>query len=157
MCVLHSLTSFLSTANGGKSWKSIKFGRFKTQRVLGTHYQLLQQYFYLVGFKDGCAIGNADKMRSAQHYCQSSGYGLLRHHCFLRLKCLDFISGLNPITARSLAELKAGGTEISSTASGSIEYVGSTEPSGPGSIGMVFPLIILIVMIGQIWLPKQSD
>ena len=76
---------------------------------------------------------------------------------FLIYNVWTFKSGLNPIAARSLTELKASGTEISTRASGFIEYVGSTEPAGLGSIGMVLLFIILIMMIGQIWLSKQSD
>ena len=76
---------------------------------------------------------------------------------FFTYNVWTFASGLNPITARSLTELKASGTEISTTAEGFIEYVGSTEPSGLGPIAMVFLLIVLIMMMGQIWLPKQSD
>lgn len=76
---------------------------------------------------------------------------------FFTYNVWSFVSGLNPITARSLTELKASGAEISTTAEGFIEYVGSTEPSGLGPVALVFLLIILVMMLAQIWLPKQSD
>lgn len=65
---------------------------------------------------------------------------------FFTYNVRTFTSGLNPITAKSLTELKASGTEISSTASGFFEYVGFTEPSGLRPIGMLFLLMILIMM-----------
>ena len=76
---------------------------------------------------------------------------------FFTYNVWSFASGLGPITARSLSELKESGVEISTTAQGFIEYIGTTEPSGLGPVAMVFLLIVLIMMLGQIWLPKQSD
>ncbi|MEC8176543.1 MAG: hypothetical protein VX055_01980 [Pseudomonadota bacterium] len=76
---------------------------------------------------------------------------------FFTYNVWSFASGLGPITARSLSELKESGVEISTTAEGFIEYIGTTEPSGLGPVAMVFLLIVLIMMLGQIWLPKQSD
>ncbi|CAI8431326.1 MAG: hypothetical protein ISQ27_06915 [PS1 clade bacterium] len=76
---------------------------------------------------------------------------------FFTYNVWTFASASGPITARALSDLKASGVEISSAAQGYIEYVGTTEPTGISVPGMVFLIIVLIMMLGQIWLPKQSD
>ncbi|MGB2220459.1 MAG: hypothetical protein ACPH4G_09395 [Henriciella sp.] len=61
------------------------------------------------------------------------------------------------LTARSLEDLQASGTEISETATGFIAYVGTTDPvSTPTPVGMVFVGVVGLMMLMQIWMPKQS-
>ena len=58
--------------------------------------------------------------------------------------------------ARGLSNLKEAGTEISSTADGFIAYVGITDPvTMPSPIGVAFIAISGLIIIGNIWLPKQ--
>tara|TARA_B100000963_G_scaffold222588_1_gene194078 strand:+ start:945 stop:1364 length:420 start_codon:yes stop_codon:yes gene_type:complete len=84
----------------------------------------------------------------------SSAFCLLS--VFFVYNAWTFFSANNPLTARALTNLKAQGTEISDIATGFIEYVGTTEPSGVGIPGMVFLLVITLMMLGQIWLPKEG-
>ena len=59
--------------------------------------------------------------------------------------------------SRSLSELKASGAEISSTAEGYIAYVGTTEAvTTPVPLGIAFFVVSGIIILGQIWLPKQN-
>ena len=59
--------------------------------------------------------------------------------------------------SRSLSDLKASGTEISSTAEGYIAYVGTTEAvTTPVPLGIAFFVVSGIIILGQIWLPKQN-
>ena len=59
--------------------------------------------------------------------------------------------------ARSLSELKASGTEISSTADGYIEYVGTTDAvTSPLPLAIAFIVVSGLIILGQIWLPKQN-
>ena len=53
--------------------------------------------------------------------------------------------------SRSLSELKASGTEISSTADGYIAYVGTTEAvTTPTPLGIAFFVVSGIIILGQI-------
>ena len=59
--------------------------------------------------------------------------------------------------ARNLSDLKASGTEISSTADGYIEYVGTTEAvTAPLPLAIAFIVVSGLIILGQIWLPKQN-
>ena len=84
----------------------------------------------------------------------SSAFCLLS--VFFVYNAWTFFSANNPLTARALTNLKAQGTEISDIATGFIEYVGTTEPSGVGIPGMLFLLVITLMMLGQIRLPKEG-
>lgn len=69
----------------------------------------------------------------------------------------EFTSANAPLTARAFTQLQAGGTEISDIAQGFIAYVGTTEPSGPGPMALVFLAVITVMMMGMIWAPKQPS
>ena len=59
-------------------------------------------------------------------------------------------------TANGLSNLKEAGTEITSTADGFIAYVGTTDPATmPIPIGIAFIVISGLIILGNIWLPKQ--
>ncbi|MDA9623444.1 hypothetical protein N9S49_01570 [Rhodobiaceae bacterium] len=58
--------------------------------------------------------------------------------------------------ARRLTDLKASGTEISSTAEGYIAYVGTTDAATtPIPLGIAFIVVSGIIILGQIWMPKK--
>ncbi len=58
--------------------------------------------------------------------------------------------------ARGLSNLKEAGNEISSTADGFIAYVGTVDPvTTPAPLGIAFLVISGLIIIGNIWLPKQ--
>ena len=60
-------------------------------------------------------------------------------------------------SARALSELKASGSEISTTAEGYIAYVGTTEAvTTPTPLGIAFIVVSGLIILGQIWTPKQS-
>lgn len=84
----------------------------------------------------------------------SSAFCLLS--VFFVYNAWTFFSASNPLTARALTQLQAQGTEISDIATGFIDYVGTTEPSGVGLPGMVFLLVITVMMMAQIWMPKEG-
>ena len=84
----------------------------------------------------------------------SSAFCLLS--VFFVYNAWTFFSANNPLTARALSQLQAQGVEISDIATGFIDYVGTTEPSGIGIPGMLFLLVITAMMLGQIWLPKED-
>ena len=59
--------------------------------------------------------------------------------------------------ARNLSDLKASGAEVSSTADGYIAYVGTTEAvTSPLRLGIAFIVVSGLIILGQIWLPKQN-
>ena len=59
--------------------------------------------------------------------------------------------------ARNLSDLKASGAEVSSTADGYIAYVGTTEAvTSPLPLGIAFIVVSGLIILGQIWLPKQN-
>ena len=64
------------------------------------------------------------------------------------------MSNARPLTARAFNQLQESGTEISDTAQGFITYVGSTEPTG---IGLPMFLLVVAMMMGMIWSPKQPS
>ncbi|NBR51054.1 MAG: hypothetical protein EBT87_04760 [Alphaproteobacteria bacterium] len=84
----------------------------------------------------------------------SSAFCLLS--VFFVYNAWTFFSANNPLTARALTQLQAQGIEISDIATGFIDYVGTTEPSGVGVPGMVFLLVITVMMMAQIWMPKEG-
>ena len=60
-------------------------------------------------------------------------------------------------TYRNLSDLKASGAEVSSTADGYIAYVGTTEAvTSPLPLGIAFIVVSGLIILGQIWLPKQN-
>ena len=60
-------------------------------------------------------------------------------------------------TAAAFVNAKAAGAEISPAAEGFIEYVGTTEgPGTPTPLGIAFLLVVLIMILAQIWYPKQK-
>ena len=60
-------------------------------------------------------------------------------------------------TAAAFVNAKAAGAEISPAAEGVIEYVGTTEvPGTPTPLGIAFLLVVLIMILAQIWYPKQK-
>ena len=85
----------------------------------------------------------------------SSAFGLVA----LSFAWVQFTTVANTWIAasRSLSELKASGAEISSTAEGYIAYVGTTEAvTTPVPLGIAFFVVSGIIILGQIWLPKQN-
>ena len=67
-----------------------------------------------------------------------------------------FFSANHPLTARALTNLQAQGVELSDIATGFIYYVGTTEPTGISIPGMLFLLVITVMMLAQIWMPKEG-
>ena len=60
-------------------------------------------------------------------------------------------------TAGAFANIKSQGMEISQAAEFFIEFVGTTEPATtPTPLVMVFFVIVAIIIIAQIWYPKQD-
>ena len=60
-------------------------------------------------------------------------------------------------TAAVFANIKSEGGEISPAAEGFIEYVGTTELTGtPTGLGMAFLAVVTIIILAQIWYPKQD-
>ena len=60
-------------------------------------------------------------------------------------------------TAAAFVNAKAAGAEISPAAEGFIEYVGTTEvPGTPTPLGIAFLVVVLIMIMAQIWYPKQK-
>ena len=60
-------------------------------------------------------------------------------------------------TAGAFANIKSQGMEISQAAEFFIEFVGTTEPATtPTPLVMVFFVIVTIIIIAQIWYPKQD-
>ena len=85
----------------------------------------------------------------------SSAFGLV----VLAFAWINFTTIANTwiAAARSLSELKANGTEVSSTADGYIAYVGTTEAvTMPLPLGIAFIVVSGLIILGQIWLPKQN-
>ena len=84
----------------------------------------------------------------------SSAFCLLS--VFFVYNAWSFFSASGPLTARALTQLQAQGTEISDIATGFIDYIGTTEPTGVSVPGMVFLLVITVMMMAQIWMPKEG-
>tara|TARA_X000000368_G_scaffold213541_1_gene168697 strand:+ start:2417 stop:2845 length:429 start_codon:yes stop_codon:yes gene_type:complete len=60
-------------------------------------------------------------------------------------------------TAAAFAEIKSQGMEISPAAEFFIDFVGTTEPaSSPTPLGMAFFVVVAIIILAQIWYPKQD-
>ena len=60
-------------------------------------------------------------------------------------------------TAAAFAEIKSQGMEISPAAEFFIDFVGTTEPaSSPTPLGMAFFAVVAIIILAQIWYPKQD-
>ena len=60
-------------------------------------------------------------------------------------------------TAAAFVNAKDAGAEISPAAEGFIEYVGTTEvPGTPTPLGIAFLVVVLIMIMAQIWYPKQK-
>tara|TARA_B100001029_G_C14995829_1_gene414942 strand:- start:460 stop:888 length:429 start_codon:yes stop_codon:yes gene_type:complete len=60
-------------------------------------------------------------------------------------------------TAGAFAMLKSNNIEISPAAESFIEYVGTTETATtPTPLGMAFIIVSGIIILGQIWMPKQN-
>ncbi len=84
----------------------------------------------------------------------SSAFGLVT----LSFCWINFTTVANTwiATARNLTDLKAGGTEITSTADGYIAYVGTTDAvTMPIPLGIAFIVVSGIIILGQIWMPKK--
>ena len=58
--------------------------------------------------------------------------------------------------AQSLSNLKESGTELSQVAEGFISNVGTDFSSTPSPLGIAFIVVIAIMILVQIWLPKQN-
>lgn len=84
----------------------------------------------------------------------SSAFCLLS--VFFVYNAWTFFSANNPLTARALTNLQAQGVELSDIATGFIYYVGTTEPTGISIPGMLFLLVITVMMLAQIWMPKEG-
>jgi hypothetical protein len=84
----------------------------------------------------------------------SSAFCLLS--VFFVYNAWTFFSANNPLTARALTNLQAQGAELSDIATGFIDYVGTTEPTGISIPGMLFLLVITVMMLAQIWMPKEG-
>lgn len=84
----------------------------------------------------------------------SSAFCLLS--VFFVYNAWTFFSANNPLTARALTNLQAQGVELSDIATGFIDYVGTTEPTGISIPGMLFLLVITVMMLAQIWMPKEG-
>ena len=60
-------------------------------------------------------------------------------------------------TAAAFSEIKSQGMEISPAAEFFIDFVGTTEPaSSPTPLGMAFFVVVAIIILAQIWYPKQD-
>ena len=57
--------------------------------------------------------------------------------------------------AQSLSSLKENGVELSAVAEGYIANVGTDFSSTPSHLGIVFLVVTGIIILGQIWLPKN--
>jgi hypothetical protein len=84
----------------------------------------------------------------------SSAFCLLS--VFFVYNAWTFFSANNPLTARALTNLQAQGAELSDIATGFIDYVGTTDPTGISIPGMLFLLVITVMMLAQIWMPKEG-
>ena len=60
-------------------------------------------------------------------------------------------------TASAFNDIKSQGMEISDAAQRFIEFVGTTEPATtPTPLGMLFLIVAAIMILAQIWYPKQN-
>ena len=60
-------------------------------------------------------------------------------------------------TAAAFASIKSQGMEISPAAEGFIDFVGTTDPATtPTPLGMAFFAVVTIIILVQIWYPKQD-
>ena len=60
-------------------------------------------------------------------------------------------------TAAAFTNIKSQGAELSPQAEGFIQYVGTTEVTGtPTPLGMTFLAVVTIIILLQIWYPKQD-
>ena len=85
----------------------------------------------------------------------SSAFGLV----VLAFAWINFTTIANTWIAAAigLSALKASGTEISTAAEGYIAYVGATEAvTIPVPLGIAFIVVSGLIILGQIWLPKQN-
>ena len=57
--------------------------------------------------------------------------------------------------AQNLSNLKESGTELSQVAEGFISNVGTTFSPTPSILGIAFIVVIAVMILGQIWLPKN--
>ena len=85
----------------------------------------------------------------------SSAFGIV----ILAFAWINFTTIANTwiAAARGLSDLKANGTEISTTSEGYIAYVGTTEAANiPLPLGIAFIVVSGLIILGQIWIPKQN-
>jgi len=85
----------------------------------------------------------------------SSAFGIV----VLAFTWIQYRIGANTwiAAANNLEGLKASGTEISSTAEGYLAFVGTTEATTtPTPLGIAFIVISGIIILSQIWLPKNN-
>ena len=60
-------------------------------------------------------------------------------------------------TAAAFARIKSQGMEISPAAEGFIDFVGTTDPAtAPTPLRMAFFAVVTIIILVQIWYPKQD-
>ena len=61
------------------------------------------------------------------------------------------------VTARAITDLKEQNGSISEGAQAYLEYVGTTEAlTTPTPLGIAFLAVVTIIILTQIWLPKQN-
>ena len=85
----------------------------------------------------------------------SSAFGIV----ILAFAWINFTTIANTwiAAARGLSNLKANGTEISTTSEGYIAYVGNIETASiPLPLGIAFIVVSGLIILGQIWIPKQN-
>lgn len=60
-------------------------------------------------------------------------------------------------TSGAFAEMKSQGIDVSPAAEFFIDFVGTTEPAtSPTPLGMAFLITVTIIILVQIWYPKQG-